>query len=220
VFFLLFLLEFLFLFSLSRQLTRGITALLHQITNNQHLTIWILSLLFLPGVVIHEFAHAIMAIVLFVPVGEMEFMPKVKGDMVKMGSVAIGKSDMFRRAFIGLAPMLLGIVILGALGGFYVSQGYMFFSWWTLLVLYIAFQIGNTLFSSGKDVEGMGTLLALIFFLLVTGFIFTKIANIQVSLADFPWHIVEFPLIFLCKIIGIIIAIDLIIIGLLSAVRR
>lgn len=151
---LLFFSELLILFFLSRIVTRGISYLLYRITGNQKLMIYVMALFFFPGTLIHELAHYVTALMLFVHVGKMEFVPKVIGSGVKMGSVAIGHTDPFRRALIGMAPFFWGTaIILGILYTFQTLGG-IDNLWITLLTGYILFEISNTMFSSRRDMEG------------------------------------------------------------------
>lgn len=113
-----------------------------------------MSLLFFPGTVVHELSHMFMAIILYVPVGNLELIPKLVGQNLKLGSIQIAKSDPIRRVLIGMAPFLFGTTIL--IGVFYyVSTNKLFNNQIVILILgYLVFEIGNTMFSSKKDMEG------------------------------------------------------------------
>jgi len=160
-FILIFVVELLLLFFVSRLLTRSLSSFFFRISRSQNITIQLISFLFLPGVIIHELAHLLTAAVLFVPVGEVEFLPQIQEGGVKLGSVSIGKTDPFRRAIIGFAPVIAGLsIMLGAL--FYlVPSGDVLTS---VGLFYILFEVGNTMFSSKKDVEGTVELFAVIGF--------------------------------------------------------
>ena len=141
----------LFLFLLSQNITRHMSHLFMKLFHSQSVAIYLLSFLFLPGVVLHELSHLLIANILFVPTGEVEFFPEIHGDSVKMGSVAIARTDPFRRFVIGVAPLV------GGLGAMFVAASYLgekIVSWQGLLLLYILFEIANTMFSSKKDMEG------------------------------------------------------------------
>lgn len=154
VYFLLFIAELLCLFFLSKLLTQLISILLLHVTKNHESTIHILSFLFLPGVIIHELSHMFMASIVFVRVGTMEFLPQVHGNTVKLGSVQIAKTDPLRRFLIGAAPLLGGTALLMILF-IYLSPFFSnLLSWQTILFVYALFEIGNTMFSSKKDMEG------------------------------------------------------------------
>lgn len=163
IFLILFLAEIFILFFLSRALTRLLSQVFFRISRSQTKTIYFLSFLFLPGVAIHELAHLLVAAVLLVPVGEVEFMPKLSEGGVKLGSVAIGQSDPFRRAIIGVAPVIVGMSIVLGIGYYFTQAHSIIYSiepvslriFLYLLSAYFLFAVSNTMFSSQKDVEGL-----------------------------------------------------------------
>jgi len=157
------------LFLLSKLVTRSLSLLFYQITRSHQATIYLMAFLFFPGTVIHEISHFLMAGILFVPVGHVELWPKVEGNYIKLGSVQIAQTDIFRRFLIGAAPFLFGTLLLLVML-FYAAQNNLFNNqWFALLLGYAAFEIGNTMFSSNKDMEGALELLAA---LLLFGVIF------------------------------------------------
>lgn len=145
---------FFFLFFLSRTLTRAISGLLLSITRHQKITVYILALLFFPGTVLHEVAHYLMACLLVVPAGNMVLFPRLEGNGVRLGSVAIQKTDPFRRMLIGVAPFLFGSTILFCLLALALKEEYPIISFPMFAIGYVVFEIGNTMFSSKKDMEG------------------------------------------------------------------
>ncbi len=160
--FLIFLGTFLGLFLVSRLFTSELGQFFVRKTKNPTLTIHLLAIVFFPGVLIHELGHFLMASILFVHTGEIEFLPKVQEDGIKLGSVAIGRTDPIRRLLIGVAPVVSGIGLL-FLASYYLVPLWPI-SWKTLVFCYVLFEIGNTMFSSKKDLEGaLGFLLLLIF---------------------------------------------------------
>lgn len=166
--FLLFVVQIFLLFFLSQELTKTLSRLFYALFRSQKIVIHILSFLFLPGVVVHELSHLLVANIFLVPTGEVEFLPEVHENEVKMGSVAIGKTDPLRRFCIGAAPLVVGLgIVFIVFWYFYPIK--VFFSLSTLLLFYIIFQLSNTMFSSRKDMEGALGLLAA---LLVLGMIF------------------------------------------------
>lgn len=154
----IFLIELIFLFWLSRLVTRSLSQLLFRLTDNAQTTVQILSLVFLPGIAIHELAHLLVASLLFVPVGEIEFLPKLTEQGVKLGSVEVAKTDPLRRALIGLAPIVVGVVLI-LLILFYVSTTALPIELplpvQFTMVGYTVFVIANTMFASSKDLEGI-----------------------------------------------------------------
>lgn len=166
MFIILFFIEFAFIFFLSREVSKSVSLLLLKVTRNHKATIHILSFIFLPGVIMHELSHWIMANLLFVRTGRIEFMPQIHDNKVKLGSVAVAKTDPFRRFFIGVAPIIIGLVTIFGIYLALFPDLSVVFSWKILLFLYLLFEIGNTMYSSSKDMEG-----ALVFFIITAIFI-------------------------------------------------
>ena len=151
----LFLAELLILFLLSRFLIAALGRFLFRITSSRRATVNILALIFLPGTIIHELAHLLVAGMMFVPVGRIEILPQIDGDEVRLGSAEIGQTDMLRRMVIGLAPIIVGLLVM--VGTLWLSYGNLSQEtpvWQILVALYVIFQVGNSMFSSKKDMEG------------------------------------------------------------------
>lgn len=152
IYFALLFLEIFLLFFLSRKVSRELS---------KFLSINLLSFLFLPGVIIHELSHLLIAAILLVPVGHMEFKPKKSQNGVKLGSVEIGKTDPIRRSIIGFAPVFVGFAIIVGIVYFFFNNivffqdknSYLFLAA-ILGIIYLLFAISNTMFSSSKDMEG------------------------------------------------------------------
>lgn len=214
----LFIVEFFALFWLSRRLTKALSKFIFRLTKSQGITIYFLSLFFLPGVIVHELSHMLLAGLTFVRVGDMEFIPKLTDDGVRMGSVAIGKTDAIRRAIIGIAPIILGVALLFLIAVFYTSDVYPFLSWQTLVLLYVVFQVGNTMFSSPKDLEGFLEISAAVIFFAVVLVVFSYLAEISLLPLLSIFVFLSPSLSLLVKILGVIIAVDVAVIGVLKII--
>ncbi|MDP2632406.1 MAG: hypothetical protein Q8P25_01655 [Candidatus Curtissbacteria bacterium] len=164
-----FLFLLLALFILSKKVAQGIGSLIFRISGSKKATVGILAFIFLPGTVIHEFAHAAVAQGLGVYVGEIEFTPTFEGDSVKLGSVQVAQSDPFRQFLIGAAPLIIGFVLIFLTFALYDKFQISGF-WPQVLLFYILFEIGNTMFSSKRDMEGALELFAAV--TLVLGFVY------------------------------------------------
>lgn len=164
-----FLSELLALFFLSNILSKSLSRLFFRITKNKKLTVTLLAILFFPGVVVHELAHFVVANLLFVRTGEIEFLPVINGNEVKLGSVAIAKTDPIRRFLIGAAPIIVGIALIAGSFVFLELNG-LNALWKQILFGYILFVIGNTMYSSKKDMEGAIELFATIALILLVGY--------------------------------------------------
>lgn len=194
------------LFFLSRFLTRALS----------FLPINLISFIFLPGIILHELAHLLVANVLFVPTGEIEFMPKQEEGHIKLGSVAIAKTDPVRRFLIGIAPILAGLSVIFASFYFNVFENLNF--WGSVLAVYVIFVIGNTMFSSRKDIEGSLILLVLIFII----FLSLYILGFRIQLETIEQYISSNSEIFKKGIVYLFppIAIDILVLGLVRFLKK
>jgi len=172
--------ELFILFLLSRYLTDLLFGFFHKTTKSIKISIYLMSLLFLPGTFIHELSHAFMALLLHVHVGKMELMPRLLGNNLKLGSVEIAKTDPIRRILIGLSPFLFGTSII--IGMFYfATQNNLFSNQLAVIAIsYFVFEIGNTMFSSKKDMEGaLGVMIVSISIIAVLYFVGLRIPQIN-----------------------------------------
>ena len=161
--------ETIILFLLSRLMSKTLSGFM---------SINFLSFIFLPGIIVHELAHLLMAVILFVPVGQMEFMPKKSGNTVKLGSVEIGRTDPIRRSLIGFAPIFAGFSIIVTLVYFFSSnfslfqdKGFYLFVALILLLIYLLFAVSNTMFSSSKDLEGTVEILIILLIIFIAAYV-------------------------------------------------
>lgn len=177
----LFIVELISLFFISKKLVNSIATLIYKFGGSEKLVVNFLAVLFLPGTIIHELAHLLVAGVMLVHVGEIDLVPKTEGEGVRLGSVQIGKTDPLRRMIIGVAPVLAGLSII--LGVLYYMPSVFNIAWWQILiVLLIIFQIGNTMFSSKKDMEGVTGFFVAIITVSILILVFLNYTNIL------PWE--------------------------------
>jgi hypothetical protein len=116
--FLLFLLLILPMVYIPRVLQREIQAIFLLITRQADLSMALFSLLFFPGVLLHESSHFIMAQILGVNTGKFSVLPRrMDRGNIRLGYVETEPTDFFRDSVIGLAPLLTGgafVAIAGA----------------------------------------------------------------------------------------------------------
>jgi len=99
---------------LQRALHREIQAIFLILTRRANVTMALFSLLFFPGVFIHELSHFLMAKILFVPTGKYSFIPQsMPKGRLRLGYVEVSKTDILRDSIIGTAPLIAG--------GFFIS---------------------------------------------------------------------------------------------------
>jgi len=172
-----------FLTLLQSFFTKSLFKFLFLLTKSQILTTRLFAIIMLPGTILHELSHWLVAEILQVPTGKFDYMPKVEGNNIRMGSVQIGRVDPFRRTLVGIAPMISGILVIVILvnllpfGRWQASPlqndsiiqhstnqfplfnlqlttyNLQLLSPLSFLYLYLIFIISNTMFSSKKDLE-------------------------------------------------------------------
>lgn len=172
VYLLIFLALFIVLFFLSRLLASSLQQLFLKISRSHFFAIKVFHLLLLPGVVIHELAHLIVAEVMLVRTGGLSFSMQQEEDRIVMGSVGIEQTDPIRRAIIGFAPVFVGILLIAFFVFYFLSPDTpISYPWNYALVLFVVFQIGNTMFSSRRDLEGTLQLVLVISLGIIVGYL-------------------------------------------------
>lgn len=108
---------------LQRSLHRQTQAVLLIITRRAEISLALFSLLFFPGVLLHEASHFIVAALLGVRVGRFSLLPKVVATTnprlgyrgparLQLGYVETSSTDIFRDALIGAAPLVSGGLVV------------------------------------------------------------------------------------------------------------
>ena len=102
---------------LQRFLHREIQAVLLIVTRSPQLTIGLFSVLFFPGVFLHEFSHFLMAKILGVRTRNFSLLPTaLPNGHLQMGYVETEQTDVFRDSLIGLAPLIAGSLFIAYAG--------------------------------------------------------------------------------------------------------
>jgi len=102
---------------LQRGLHREIQGIFLIITRRADISIVLFSILFLPGVILHEGGHFLMATILGARTGRVSLIPKAMPDgKLQLGNVETYQVDFLRAALIGLAPLISGGIVVSLLG--------------------------------------------------------------------------------------------------------
>jgi len=105
------------LFFLQSALHRELQGVLLLITRNADIALALFTLLLLPGVLLHEISHYLMAKLLRVSTGRFSLIPRRLDDgRLLMGFVETVKVDFLRDALVGAAPFLTGSVFVAFVG--------------------------------------------------------------------------------------------------------
>jgi hypothetical protein len=154
-----------------RWLHREIQLVLLLLTRRQNLTLGLFSLLFFPGVLLHEGSHFLMARLLGVQTGRFSLLPSLVEDgKLRLGYVETAQADLLRDALIGTAPLITGGVAVAYLGlerlGLYAAGEHLLQSNWPVfwralmqlpdqpdfwMWFYLAFTISSTMLPSASD---------------------------------------------------------------------
>jgi len=163
---------------IQRFLHREIQAVLLIITRNPQLTIGLFSILFFPGVILHELSHFLMAKLLFVPIGNFSLVPQaLKDGRLQLGYVETQQTDVARDSLIGAAPLFAGGLFVAYVAIYHLqlpllwdalrnNQLDLFWSGITLLPqvkdfyvwLYLIFAVSSTMIPSTSDRHAWMTL--------------------------------------------------------------
>jgi hypothetical protein len=156
---------------LQRFLQREIQSIFLLITRQPEISMALFSIIFLPGVALHEVSHFLTANLLEVRTGRFSILPKkVEGGRIRLGYVETASTDFVRDALIGAAPLILGGIFVAYAGASrlgldkllgVISHGQMnainlaiqsviaqpdFWLWF-----YLVFVVSNTMFPSASD---------------------------------------------------------------------
>jgi len=102
---------------LPRFLQREIQSVFLLITRNPAVSMVLFSLMFLPGVFMHEISHFLMARILGVKTGRLSLIPKkLENGRIQLGYVETATTDFVRDSLIGAAPLLAGCLFIGMIG--------------------------------------------------------------------------------------------------------
>ncbi len=112
-----FLFTSLLLLWLQPRLHKEVQMIFLLITRNRKVALLLFSLIFFPGVFLHEASHFLMAKILFVRTGRFSIFPRDLGNgRMRMGFVEIAKTDPVRESLIGAAPLLAGSAFVAYVG--------------------------------------------------------------------------------------------------------
>jgi len=154
-----------------RWLHREIQWVFLLVTRSQAVALGLFSLLFFPGVLLHELSHFLMARVLGVRTGRFSLLPSVIQDgRLRLGYVETEETDILRDALIGMAPLITGGAAVAYLGisplglvplASFIDQADWPGLWQGLMALpnqsdfwlwfYLAFTISSTMLPSASD---------------------------------------------------------------------
>jgi hypothetical protein len=167
----LFLLTLVPLVFLQRLLHREIQAVFLITTRHEGVTIGLFSLIFFPGVFLHESSHFIVAKILGVKTGKFSLLPQAMPDgRLQMGYVETVHTDVLRDSLVGLAPLVSGCIFIALVATTrlhfftlwdFLKAGQINLFWLGLKILptlpdfwlwfYLVFAVSSTMMPSASD---------------------------------------------------------------------
>lgn len=156
---------------LQRLLHREIQAVFLISTRDPRLTMGLFSMLFLPGVLLHELSHFLMAKILFVRTGRFSIFPRALPDgRLQLGYVETARSDVVRDSLVGAAPLVIGTLFVAYVAVYHLQlrvlwdvfrNGQLDLFWMGVRALpqakdfylwfYLAFAVSSTMMPSQSD---------------------------------------------------------------------
>jgi hypothetical protein len=101
----------------SRWIGRQVQVVVLHLTGDEGTAQMAYYLLLLPGILLHELSHAVMARLVGLKVGKLSLGPRRRtATTIELGSVTVGRGDAIRESLVGLAPFLAGTVALLLIG--------------------------------------------------------------------------------------------------------
>jgi len=151
------LLSLLALLLTKKKITADLGRLIHRLGGSKHQSLIIWSLIFLPGTLIHEVSHFLVAALTGARTGKIEIFPEYleneKSTHVALGSVQTQKLNPLQGFLVGIAPFISGLALLIWLASL-LQAGFAAPNYWLLLLEgYLFFTIANSFFPSWPDIR-------------------------------------------------------------------
>src|SRR6266508_4654690 len=154
-----------------RLLHREIQAVFLILTRDSRLTMGIFSMIFLPGVFLHELSHFVIAKILRVRTGNFSIFPQSLPDgRLQLGYVETARSDVVRDSLVGAAPLIVGTLFVAYVAIYHLQlrllldvfrNGQLDLFWMGVRALpnardfyvwfYLAFAVSSTMMPSESD---------------------------------------------------------------------
>jgi hypothetical protein len=93
------------------------------LTGDREIAVVLYALPLMPGILLHEISHALVARLLGVRVGKVSVRPKLADERIQLGFVPVEDTDPVRASLIGLAPLLTGSAVILLIGYLFFDIG-------------------------------------------------------------------------------------------------
>lgn len=177
---------------------------------------WLYTLIFLPGTILHELSHWLMAELLGVRTGEITILPEFESnppaDRARLGSVQTAKTGPLRSFLIGSAPFFTGLISLWVLGNLLLQGDWLL--WQYGLIFYGIIVVGSSMLLSQEDRKSWPFIAILV--TLLTVVYYTATFTVPSSLITGVTNL----LLSLNQVLFVTVVAIMVIIGLSSTLRR
>ena len=143
-----------------KRMTSDLSHLVHRLGGSQHSVIIVWSTIFLPGTLIHEISHFLVAALTGARTGKIEIFPEYledkldeKSTHVALGSVQTQKLNPIQGFLVGIAPFISGMALLIWLASLLQTSFTARDVWLLLLEGYLFFTVANSFFPSWSDIK-------------------------------------------------------------------
>jgi hypothetical protein len=221
---------------LQRILQREIQSIFLLITRQPEISTALFSIIFLPGVLLHEASHFLMASMLGVRTGRFSIIPKkLESGRIRLGYVETASTDFLRDALIGIAPLITGGIFVAFVGASRLGLNLI----WDIIIqgqvssinlpiklifgqpdfwlwFYLIFAVSNTMLPSASDRRAWLPLLLVMVILL----------GLVLLIGIGPWILSRFGSTFksaldaIIMVLGITVLIDLVLLPPTYFIRR
>ena len=132
------------IFFLSAASLQELFLFFHRKVRRREVVIFVIALLYLPGTVVHELSHYIVALILNLHPREISFFPVTEGARVRLGHVLFEKEkgDFVRPLLVGIAPLLGGLAVLWLFTRIHLNG---------IVLWYLVWSVTANMFSSKQD---------------------------------------------------------------------
>ena len=171
LFFVLFFILLAGLWWLSWRIGLLIQEIVYRITGSEDMAMVILFLIYLPGILIHEASHWLVARLLGLKTSKFRVWPKYTRNTIGLGSVTVSSGGAVYDSLVGLAPLLVGSALIVLIGEQVFDTQTLAFAWRTGRLLdgltfavdglankpdslwwsYLLFAIANAMMPSASD---------------------------------------------------------------------
>lgn len=170
----------IFIFLSQKQITREFGRFVHKLGGDHKAFINFWSAIFLPGTILHEVSHFLVAAMCGVRTGRVEVLPEFIEEVVvnkepkpvHLGYVQVSKMNPIQGFLVGTAPFITGLAMLVWLSSIIPNalqtQQYGILG----LEVYIFFTVANSFFPSWQDMKHTLSLIVISVLIIATGWYF------------------------------------------------